>query len=83
MGGKSSRINLNVILNMGVSAFVAVLLGMFLRIFNLQCWFVCGMVAVCAVIVEHLLTLHPIDVLAKIKVIIDWIKNKVVSLWKN
>lgn len=83
MSGKTNCINLNVILNMGVSAFVAMLLGMFLRIFNLQCWFVCGMVAVCAVVVEHLLTIHPIDVLAKVNLGIKWIKDKVASLWKK
>ena len=73
---------LNTILNMIVATFAAMLLGMFLGLFNLPCWFICGMVAMCAVIIEHLLTLHPINLEEKCKIIYTKIKSKV-SSWKN
>ena len=73
---------LNMTLNMIVATFTAMLLGMFLDLFNLPCWFICGMVAMCAVITEHLLTLHPIYLEEKCKLIYIKVKNKV-SSWKN
>jgi len=49
--------------NMGVATLIAVFVGILLRILGLPCWFVCGSVAVSAVIAEHYFTLHPLKVL--------------------
>lgn len=79
---KTNQFNLNTILNMILATFTAVFLGMFLKIFAFPCWFICGMVAVGAVITEHLLTICPFDLEAKYKKISNKIKDKV-SSWKN
>ena len=49
--------------NMGVSTLIAMFMGILLRVIGLPCWFVCGAVAVSAVISEHFLTRYPLFVL--------------------
>ena len=83
MGGKKNeQFNVNILLNMILASFIAMFLGMFLKLFALPCWFVCGMVAVGAVIAEHFLTIHPLDLLERCKVFCRKVKEKV-SSWKN
>lgn len=49
--------------NMGISTLIAMFMGILLRVIGFPCWFVCGAVAVFAVISEHFLTRYPLFIL--------------------
>lgn len=71
------EINLNAALNMGIATTLAVFLGILLKLFALPCWFICGIIAVMAVVTEHFLTLYPLDLAERAYKLCRMIKNKV------
>lgn len=52
--------------NMIFSVISAVFIGVIFRLLGLPYWLVCGIIAMIAVIVEHLLTIYPFSILSKI-----------------
>lgn len=54
---------ITVAFNMMVATILSVFIGIFLRVIGFPCWFVCGSIAVIAVVAEHYLTIHPLSVL--------------------
>lgn len=56
------------LLNMVFSVMSAVFIGIIFRLMGLPCWLVCGIIAVIAVIIEHLLTIYPFSIFSKMLV---------------
>ena len=77
MGSKTHKIDFNTALNMSIATVIAVFVGILLKLFALPCWFICGIIAVVAVVTEHFLTLCPLDLQERVFSFCRKIKDKV------
>ena len=78
-----TKVNFNEALNMGIATAIAVFVGILLKLFALPCWFICGIIAVVAVVTEHFLTLYPLDLSERAYSFCRNVKEKVQKLWKK